>query len=115
MSLYFLFLALWMRLANRFNDSLPYPKPFMEQVWIICTKVKDFQFYELETPRDSLVIFDRYEHVHPDLGIIQEPVSILKYDNTCIIFCMKYFYCKVTRNVEIFAISLRRLSYKMIL
>ncbi|KAG5343225.1 TF3C1 factor, partial [Acromyrmex heyeri] len=68
--------ALWMRLANRFNDSLPYPKPFMEQIWIICTKIKDFQFYELETPRDPLVIFDRYEHVHPDLGIIQEPPTV---------------------------------------
>ncbi|KYN36248.1 General transcription factor 3C polypeptide 1 [Trachymyrmex septentrionalis] len=65
--------ALWMRLANRFNDTLPYPKPFMEQIWIICTKVKDFQFYKLESSRDPLVIFDRYEHVHPDLGIIQEP------------------------------------------
>lgn len=49
----------------------------MEQIWIICKKVKDFQFYELETSRDPLLIFDRYEYVHPDLGIILEPVSIL--------------------------------------
>lgn len=73
----FLFLALWLRLANRFNDSQPFPKPFMEQVWLICTKIKNFLFYKLETSRDSLVIFDRYEFVHPDLGIILEPVSTL--------------------------------------
>ncbi|XP_018403119.1 PREDICTED: general transcription factor 3C polypeptide 1 [Cyphomyrmex costatus] len=68
--------ALWMRLANRFNDSLPYSKSFMEQIWLICKKVKDFQFYELETSRDALVIFDRYEYVHPDLGIILEPPNV---------------------------------------
>lgn len=49
----------------------------MEQVWSIIKKVKDFSFYELETPRESLVIFDRYEFVDPCLGIILEPVSML--------------------------------------
>lgn len=68
--------ALWIRLANRFHDPLPLPKPFMEQVWSIIRKVKDFSFYELETPREPLVIFDRYEFVHPDLGIILEPPSV---------------------------------------
>ncbi|XP_011696801.1 PREDICTED: general transcription factor 3C polypeptide 1 isoform X2 [Wasmannia auropunctata] len=68
--------ALWLRLANRYNESQPFTKFFMEQVWLICTKVKDFQFYELETPREPLVIFDRYEFVHPDLGIILEPPTV---------------------------------------
>lgn len=49
----------------------------MEQIWSIIKKVKHFSFYELETPREPLVIFDRYEFVHPDLGIILEPVSML--------------------------------------
>lgn len=49
----------------------------MEQVWSIIKKVKDFSFYELETPREPLVIFDRYEFVDPCLGIILEPVSML--------------------------------------
>lgn len=49
----------------------------MEQVWSICKKVKVFSFYELMTPRQELVIFDRYEHVDPEFGIILEPVSIL--------------------------------------
>lgn len=75
--MFFFFLALWLRLANRFHDPLPLPKPFMEQVWSIIKKVKGFSFYKLEMPREPLVIFDRYEFVHPDLGIILEPVSIL--------------------------------------
>jgi len=89
--LYFLFLALWIRLANRFNDPLPLPKPFMEQVWLICRKVKDLQFYKLETPREPLVIFDRYEFVHPDLGIILEPVSILYSNTNMCILCIYDF------------------------
>ncbi|XP_077271220.1 general transcription factor 3C polypeptide 1 isoform X1 [Temnothorax americanus] len=68
--------ALWLRLANRLNDPLPLAKPFMEQVWLICRKIKHFLFYKLETPRKPLVIFDRYEFVHPDLGIILEPPNI---------------------------------------
>lgn len=77
MFLCFFSLALWIRLANRFHDPLPLSKPFMEQVWSIIKKVKDFSFYELETPREPLVIFDRYEFVDPCLGIILEPVSML--------------------------------------
>lgn len=50
----------------------------MEQVWLICKKVKHFSFYELETPREPLVLFNRYDYVHPDFGIIYEPVSMLK-------------------------------------
>lgn len=49
----------------------------MAQVWTICVQVKEFAFFELEKARDPLVIFDRYEFVDPDLGIILEPVSIL--------------------------------------
>ncbi|XP_014483912.1 PREDICTED: general transcription factor 3C polypeptide 1 [Dinoponera quadriceps] len=68
--------ALWIRLANRFHDPLPLSKLFMDQVWLICKKLKEFLFYELETPRGELVIFDRYEYVHPDLGIILEPPNV---------------------------------------
>ncbi|XP_011876239.1 PREDICTED: uncharacterized protein LOC105566665 [Vollenhovia emeryi] len=68
--------ALWLRLSNGLNNPLPFPKPFMEQVWLICRKVKDLQFYQLETPREPLVIFDRYEYVNDDLGTIQEPSSV---------------------------------------
>ncbi|XP_020291475.1 general transcription factor 3C polypeptide 1 isoform X2 [Pseudomyrmex gracilis] len=68
--------ALWLRLAARFNDPLPLPKGFMDQVWLICKKVKHFSFYELETPREPLVLFNRYDHVHPDFGIIYEPPDI---------------------------------------
>lgn len=72
-----LFLALWIRLANRFHDELPFPKSFKEQVWTMCKRIKDFSFYKLNTPREPLVLFDRYEFVDPDFGIIFEPVSVL--------------------------------------
>ncbi|XP_026830371.1 general transcription factor 3C polypeptide 1 [Ooceraea biroi] len=68
--------ALWIRLANRLHDSLPFPKTFMEQVWSMCKRIKDFSFYKLKTPREALVLFDRYEFVHPDLGIIYEPPNV---------------------------------------
>ncbi|XP_072745802.1 general transcription factor 3C polypeptide 1 [Anoplolepis gracilipes] len=68
--------ALWIRLANRFHDPLPLPKPFMEQIWSIINKVNHFSFYKLEMPREPLVIFDRYEFVHPDIGIILEPPNV---------------------------------------
>nr|XP_050861343.1 general transcription factor 3C polypeptide 1 [Vespula vulgaris] len=68
--------ALWLRLAYRFNDSLPFSQAFMIQIWSICVKVKEFTFYKLEVPRKPLVIFDRYEFVDPDLGIILEPDDV---------------------------------------
>jgi len=33
--------------------------------------------YELPLPRKSLVIFNRYDNVDPELGMILEPVSVL--------------------------------------
>lgn len=33
----------------------------MEQIWKICVELHDISFYELENPRDKLVIFDQYE------------------------------------------------------
>lgn len=70
----------------------------MEQVWSICKKLKEFSFYELMTPREPFVIFDRYEHVHPDLGIILEPVSII-YE--CIDICI-YMY-NLLKNKVLFS------------
>ncbi|KAK2581360.1 hypothetical protein KPH14_008126 [Odynerus spinipes] len=68
--------ALWLRLSHRFHDPLPLPQAFMTQVWSICVKVKEFTFYKLESPRKKLVLFDRYEFVDPDLGIILEPDNV---------------------------------------
>jgi len=49
-------------------------KAFM---WNIMRQVDDIDMYELPTPRKSLVIFNRYDNVDPELGMILEPVSVL--------------------------------------
>ncbi|XP_066593076.1 general transcription factor 3C polypeptide 1 [Prorops nasuta] len=68
--------ALWIRLANRLSDPIPLLQPFKEQVWSICLQIKEFEFYELNVPRDKLIIVDRYEYVDPDIGTILEPDNL---------------------------------------
>ncbi|XP_057333470.1 general transcription factor 3C polypeptide 1 [Microplitis mediator] len=68
--------ALWKRLSLRLQMQDEFPKSFKEQVWTICTSTRGIYFYELESPRPPLVIYDRYEYVDPDLGIITEPDDI---------------------------------------
>ena len=45
-------------------------------MWNVIRQVDDIEMYELPTPRKSLVIFNRYENVDPELGMILEPVSV---------------------------------------
>ncbi|KAK9307680.1 hypothetical protein QLX08_002085 [Tetragonisca angustula] len=68
--------ALWLRLAHRLHNPLPFSKPFMIQLWSICVQIREFAFYKLETAREPLIIFDRYQFVDPDLGIILEPENV---------------------------------------
>ncbi|XP_046623037.1 general transcription factor 3C polypeptide 1 isoform X1 [Neodiprion virginianus] len=68
--------ALWQRLSLRLHDPPPLSKPFMEQVWSICIEVDGIDYYKLEAPRNKLIIFDRYEHIDPDLGTILEPDEV---------------------------------------
>ncbi|CAL7934994.1 unnamed protein product [Xylocopa violacea] len=49
----------------------------MVQIWSVCVQIREFAFYELETAREPLVIFNRYQFVDPDLGIILEPENVL--------------------------------------
>lgn len=46
-------------------------------IWNIIRQVDDIDMYELPLPRKSLVIFNRYDNVDPELGMILEPVSVL--------------------------------------
>ncbi|XP_076636938.1 general transcription factor 3C polypeptide 1 [Colletes latitarsis] len=68
--------ALWSRLAQRLHNPLPFSKPFMIQIWSICVQIREFGFFKLQTAREPLVIYDRYEFVDPDLGIILEPDNV---------------------------------------
>ncbi|KOX75217.1 General transcription factor 3C polypeptide 1 [Melipona quadrifasciata] len=68
--------ALWLRLAHRLHNPLPFSKSFMVQLWSMCVQIREFAFYKLETAREPLIIFDRYQFVDPDLGIILEPETV---------------------------------------
>lgn len=46
-------------------------------IWNIIRQLHDIEMYELPTPRKPLVVFNRYENVDPELGMILEPVSML--------------------------------------
>ncbi|XP_012286729.1 general transcription factor 3C polypeptide 1 isoform X2 [Orussus abietinus] len=70
--------ALRRRLEVRIPDSISLNGAFMTQVWSICVHVKEFSFYDLGSPREELVILDRYAHVDPVLGIVIEPESVPK-------------------------------------
>lgn len=77
-----LVLDLWTRLLKRPHF---YPQPTDEAVkivlWDVVRRLRSVEFYELPEPRPPLVIYDRFEHIDPDLGIIIEPVSC--YINLC--------------------------------
>ncbi|XP_015608744.1 general transcription factor 3C polypeptide 1 [Cephus cinctus] len=68
--------ALWKRLSLRLHNPLPFSQSFIEQLWGICLQIRELRFYKLESPREKLVIFDRYEYVDPDLGMILEPANV---------------------------------------
>ncbi|XP_014204050.1 general transcription factor 3C polypeptide 1 isoform X2 [Copidosoma floridanum] len=53
--------ALWQRLSIRLEEQLPLARGFMEQIWGLCLALHDFSFFELEKPRNKLIIFDHYE------------------------------------------------------
>ncbi|XP_015188892.1 PREDICTED: general transcription factor 3C polypeptide 1 [Polistes dominula] len=68
--------ALWLRLAQRFNNPSLCTEDFKNEVWSVCVNLPEVTFYKLKVPRKPLVIYDRYEFVDPDLGIILEPDNI---------------------------------------
>ena len=43
--------------------------------WKIIRCLREVNMYELNKPRPPLVIFNRYDYVDPELGIVLEPVS----------------------------------------
>jgi hypothetical protein len=46
-------------------------------LWNIIRQLDDIEMYELPSPRKPLVVFNRYDNVDPELGMILEPVSVL--------------------------------------
>lgn len=71
-------LALWLRLSIVLNEMLPLDRKVQLHAWdVIISGIKTncFRFYELNEPRSRLILYDRFEHMHPTSGLIDEPVS----------------------------------------
>jgi hypothetical protein len=82
----FCFLALCKRLLNNFDWPLkPIDDSVKKIIWSFVVCLKDVEFYRLKTPRDPLIIFNRYDYIHSEFGSLYEPV--------CYIFYF-YFYFK---------------------
>ena len=49
-------------------------------VWNIllnrAKKLSDVYFYKLPSPRTPLIVYDRYQHVDPDMGVVIEPETL---------------------------------------
>ncbi|XP_054279271.1 general transcription factor 3C polypeptide 1-like [Macrosteles quadrilineatus] len=70
---------LWLRLNNRpFFTIKPNDESARSFLWDAVKQLKPVCFYELPEPRPPLVIFDRFQHIDPELGMIIEPENMPK-------------------------------------
>ncbi|GFG28372.1 hypothetical protein Cfor_01748 [Coptotermes formosanus] len=68
--------GLWTRLSCRPNFTCTLDEKSKTFIWNIIRQLNDIEMYELPTARKSLVIFNRYDNVDPELGMILEPSSV---------------------------------------
>lgn len=69
--------GLWTRLSYRPNFTCTLDDKSKACLWNIIRQLDDIEMYELPSPRKPLVVFNRYDNVDPELGMILEPVSVL--------------------------------------
>ncbi|XP_071552525.1 general transcription factor 3C polypeptide 1 isoform X1 [Panulirus ornatus] len=67
--------GLWLRLSQRpnFENKMPLDDDSKAFLWSLIGEDDEIFMYELPIPREELVIFNRYEHMDPELGIVLEP------------------------------------------
>ncbi|KAJ9600248.1 hypothetical protein L9F63_009473, partial [Diploptera punctata] len=68
--------ALWKRLAERQNFTCALDDHSKSYFWDIIRRLREVAMHELKNPRSPLVIFNRYNYVDPELGIVLEPINI---------------------------------------
>lgn len=70
--------ALWVRLKQRpnFETCLQLDDHSKAFLWDLICGNEEIFMYELPTSREMLVIFNRYEHMDPELGIVLEPKDV---------------------------------------
>ena len=77
--------ALWVRLNNSEPAfQLKIDDNSKAYIWANVARHPELSFYELETPRPKLVIFNRYDHMDKDLGICIEPVRFQNIETYCV-------------------------------
>ncbi|KAK3864004.1 hypothetical protein Pcinc_030265 [Petrolisthes cinctipes] len=70
--------GLWVRLKHRpnFETNMSLDDNSKAFLWSIIARDEEVQMFQLEKPRGDLVIFNRYELMDPELGIVLEPEEI---------------------------------------
>ncbi|XP_063221021.1 general transcription factor 3C polypeptide 1 isoform X2 [Bacillus rossius redtenbacheri] len=68
--------ALWVRLSQRPNFVLALDDASKSFIWDFVRRVEGMNMYKLPTPRKPLVIFNRYEFMDKELGMVLEPDEI---------------------------------------
>ncbi|PNF33520.1 hypothetical protein B7P43_G17638, partial [Cryptotermes secundus] len=68
--------ALWTRISCRPNFTCILDEKSKTFIWNVIRQLDDVEIYELPTARKTLVIFNRYDNVDPELGMILEPSVI---------------------------------------
>ncbi|KAF2349050.1 B-block binding subunit of TFIIIC [Trinorchestia longiramus] len=66
--------GLWLRLENRpdFSKGVPLDENTKYCIWMMISDDNELSFYKLPSKRPDLVIYNRYEHMDPELGIVVE-------------------------------------------
>ncbi|KAJ4449055.1 hypothetical protein ANN_00450, partial [Periplaneta americana] len=70
--------GLWLRLADRPHFTCVLDDKSKSFFWNVIRQIEDVEMYELPVARSPLVIFNRYDHVDPELGMVLEPAEIPK-------------------------------------
>lgn len=72
----FCVIALCKRLLNNCDWPLkPIDDSVKKIIWSFVVCLKSVDFYRLETPRDPLIIFNRFDYIHSEFGSLYEPVG----------------------------------------
>ncbi|XP_076321577.1 general transcription factor 3C polypeptide 1 [Tachypleus tridentatus] len=68
--------ALWTRLKKRPNFQFPIDDDSKQFIWEALVLDEDIQLYELPNPRPPLVIFNRYDYLDMEDGVVVEPENM---------------------------------------
>ncbi|XP_063842783.1 general transcription factor 3C polypeptide 1-like isoform X2 [Scylla paramamosain] len=70
--------ALWVRLKHRpnFEANMHIDDKSKEFLWSLLRRNAEISMYKIPAPREKLVIFNRYEHMDHELGIVLEPENV---------------------------------------